>query len=274
MIIFPRNLLPNENYYEQKLGKDRLKLLEKTLRKLGNFDSKKNIEIIDEEYIKYNYQIYEVKDLDDTSFKFYNYGLGYGKNTERFNENFHLTMQRKNSQFSYIYDFYQSKRCDTNLEVIEINSQVSDNRILRIKEIYRKFRNLAVQENDKEYTLTFKSEDILISIIEKIRNSLQNLENINLEELLKLVGGTEGVCSAKIYVEGELRASIMFQKGEIYEYQIVDSNRRVKTEIRDTITREVERKLEESDKTIKTEETVTENYEKIQSDLKRLLKQL
>lgn len=274
MIIFPRNLLPNENYYEQKLGKDRLKLLEKTLRKLGNFDSKKNIEIIDEKYIKYNYQIYEVKDLDDTSFKFYNYGLGYGKNTERFNENFHLTMQRKNSQFSYIYDFYQSKRCDTNLEVIEINSQVSDNRILRVKEIYRKFRNLAVQENEKEYTLTFKSEDILISIIEKIRNSLQNLENINLEELLKLVGGTEGVCSAKIYVKGELRASIMFQKGEIYEYQIVDSNRRVKTEIRDTITREVERKLEESDKAIKTEETVTENYEKIQSDLKRLLKQL
>lgn len=104
MIIFPQDTCHNLKFYEHKLGKDRLKSLEKALRKLGNFDQG-NIEIINEEYIGYLESLYEVKDKNDTSFKFYSFGLGNISDMIRYHKNWYLIMKRKDSDIEYTYDF-------------------------------------------------------------------------------------------------------------------------------------------------------------------------
>ncbi len=276
MIIFPKDKEKELDYYyyEKKLGKDRLKLLEKLLRKLGKFEPKEDIRIIGEEYNDYYDSIYEVKDLDDTSFKFYNYRISSPQNKGRYSQNYYLSMRRKNSNLSYVYDFFSSKGYKREPRLIQINSQLSEHRILTIEDNDDGFEALTIQENEKKYRLSFSSSKIIPTLIEKIYAPLQEMKTVNLEELLNLVGNRQFVRFAGIYINGELIAYIQFQKGDISRYQIVDSSREINAKIGEKVTRKVERISPDSGEKITTEETITDNYEKIQSDLKRLLKQL
>lgn len=75
MLIFPKEL--NYLHSMNNIGKERLKLLEMNLRKLGNFVKNKPIEVTDyrmgEESLDF---IFSVKDLDNTIFEFYNFRIG------------------------------------------------------------------------------------------------------------------------------------------------------------------------------------------------------
>ncbi len=280
MIIFPKDLLDSSDIQdERKSGKERLKLLENLLRKLGNFDSKKDITIIDDEYLGNYDHIFEVKDLNETSFKFYNFGLDYGKSHGRYSKNFYLMMQRKNSRLIFLYDFYSTKTYEPELEVIEVSTQLSENRVLRLRNNHGHFDYLIVEENKKKYVLSLKSEaqESLLSNLEKMIEYVKRIETLNLEELLKLTKILEikkSLLSASISVDDDVKASIDFRNEEVTAYEIIDPTKKINTRIKDTTTRKVERTVQGLEEKIITEETITENNQKIQSDLKRLLKQL
>lgn len=249
------------------------------MRKLGNFESKQDIKIIDEEYQdSYNY-IFEVKDLNDTSFKFYNFGLDCGKGNGRYSKNFYLMMQRKDNRLIYLYDFFSTKTYELKPEVIEISTQLSEHRVLRIRNNHRHFYYLIVEENAKKYVLSLKNEvqESLLDNLEKIIEYLKRIGSLNLEELLKIIKIFEiekYLLSASVFVDDDVKASIDFRDERVTAYEIIDSNKKINTKIKDTATRKVERTVQDLEEKITTEETITGDYEKIQSDLKRLLKQL
>lgn len=230
-------------FYERKLGKDRLKLLEQSLRKVGNFESKKDIKIIDEEYKESYNTIYEVRDLDETSFKFYNFGLDYGKDTGRYKKNFYLMMQRKGSHLVYVYDFFSTETYEQKPEVIEINTQLSENRVLRVRNSGRHFSYFIIEENAKKYVLSLKekAEEELLNNLERFIESFKRIEPLNLEEILKLIQMQEELLSASVSVDDDVKAFITFRNGKISTYEIKDSNKTINAKIRDTATRTVER---------------------------------
>lgn len=273
MIIFPQDTYHNVKFYEHKLGKDRLKSLEKVLRKLGNFNQKEKIEIINEEYINYLESLYEVKDNDDTSFKFYNFGVGNGSDMTRYHKNWCLIMKRKNSDIEYTYDFCWNDReeFDNELKVIEIKYPLSRDRIFKIRFLDNPSIRLIIEENNKEYELSIseKEQENIFHNFRKIISTIQEMETLNLEQILSLIENKKSILFAGINIDNEPKAEVRFLNGEIWHYEIKDINKEISVDIYDQITREVKREGYESFK-----ETVTENYEKIQTEVKRLLKQI
>lgn len=274
MIIFPEDTCYHVKFYEHKLGKDRLKSLEKVLRKLGNFDQKKKIEIINEEYIDYLENLYEVKDNDDTSFKFYNFGLGHGSDMTRYYKNFYLIMKRKNSDIEYTYDFdnYDKEKFDNKLNVIEIKKELSQDRIFKIQlSRYQQSIRLIIEESNKQYALSTseKGQENIFHNFRKMASTVEKMETLNLEQILGLIENKKSILFAGINIDNEPKAKVKFLNGEILYYEIKDPDKEISVDIRDEITREVKREGYEPVK-----EKITENYEKIQTEIKRLLKQL
>lgn len=276
MIIFPEDTCNHVKFYEHKLGKDRLKSLEKVLRKLGNFDQKKRIEIINEEYINYLGQLYEVKDKNDTSFKFYHFGLGYGSDMTRYYKNFYLIMKRKNSDIEYTYDFdnYDKEKFGNELNVIEIKKELSQDRIFKIKlsrHKHQQFIRLTIEEDNKQYELSIseKKQENMFYNFRKIASIVEKMETLNLEQILGLIENKKSILFAGINIDNQSKVKVKFLNGEILYYEIKESDKEISVDIRDEITREVKREGYEP-----FQEKITENYEKIQTEIKRLLKQL
>lgn len=272
MIVFSQNTCHNVKFNEQKLGKDRLKLIEKVLRKLGNFE-KKSIEIINEDYIDYQEYLYEVKDQEDTSFKFYNFDLGYGSDITRYRKNWYIIMKRKNSDIEYTYNFYYYDNIlfDNELGVIEIKKELSQDRVFKIRNIDDRFISLIIEENNKKYELLIskKEQENIFHNFGKIISDIEKMENLNLEQVISLIENKKSIVFAKINIDNETKAEVRFLNGEVLEYGIKEPDKEIKVKVNDQITREVKRDGYEPFK-----ETVTENYEKIQLEVKRLLKQL
>lgn len=273
MIIFPQDTYHNVKFYEHKLGKDRLKSLEKVLRKLGNFNQKEKIEIINEEYINYLEELYEVKDNDDTSFKFYSFGVGGGSDMTRYDKNWFLIMKRKSSDIEYTYNFFWNdrKEFDNELKVIEIKYPLSRDRIFKIRFLDGPSIHLIIEENNKQYELSIieKERENIFHNFGKIVSTIQEMETLNLEQMLSLIENKKSILFARINIGNEPRVKVNFSNGEIWHYEIKDINKEISVDVYDQITRKVKREGYEPFK-----ETVTENYEKIQSEVKRLLKQL
>ena len=137
MLIFPET---TRYYLSRKMLKEKIKVLEETLRVLGNFEDNKPIEIKDSRYdTNSNDTIYIVKDLDSTIFEFYDYK--FADSFERKQKNYQLTLKKVNSNFVYKYDFDQSgfvyddiytDKLDM-LDMIEVSQLLSEDRIVRLE---------------------------------------------------------------------------------------------------------------------------------------------
>jgi len=275
MIGFKEEQMTYEAENEGRSATERLKLLEKILRQLGNFPVDQDIIIINSEYLGNYDKLYEVRDLEDTSFTFYNYNLGSLGDNHRFNQNYYLNMKRKGNSFTYVYDFYPSKVRESEFEVIEISRAVSDKRKLRILESHHYFNRLVVQEEEKKYLVIIKpsKEEKLIQSLETITQSLQSLDTLNLENILNLLD-RDDILTVSIYIDDELRADISFSNGKINRYKIEESNQVIEATIGDQISRKVEREIEVITRSKEKIKTESSDPQLIKSDLGRLLKQI
>lgn len=285
MIIFPKDA---EYYYSEKIVKKNLKLLEKALRKLGNFDKSIPIEITEYRDDGNCWDIiYSVKDLEDTIFEFYNYGLSSHNdktsNLNRFEKNFHLTMIKANSKFVYKYDFSKigliCSDFKQGLRMIEISSRPINNRKVSLQ--IKSYRPLIIEieENSKKYRLIYDNDqelDLDETLLEDFDNlclRVLSLKELNIENILTIIKYFPKLSRIYIYIENQEKANVSLDKGIITKYIIKEPNKKVTVKFEDDITRSIERTLD--DREIKhTEKIGTENLELLKSDYKRLFKQL
>ena len=258
--------------------KERNKLLEKALRLLGNF--KENEPILVTEFKENGYDvIYTVKDADNNTFTFHNFNLDYDVNSnKRFRESYYLYLQRENSKMTYKYDFDELDYNDYKQEIrlIEIIFNLPKNRILSLeRKIHHPIRiKIKEQDKDKEYILGYHnySEDHDLYLLENFNSIIEkakNIEKLNIENILKLVPDLDKVSFFYIKKQDAIIASIQFHKGNIFSYEIIDDTKNIKVTVDDKIKRDVKRKGFYS-----YEETITDNYEKIQMEINRLMKTL
>ena len=283
MIIFPKEA---NYYYSKKIAQENLKLLEKTLRKLGNFDKGNPIEITEYRNGDNCWDIiYSVKDLDDTTFEFYNYGLDSRNNKisslNRFCQNSHLTMIKSNSNLVYKYDFSKMKYSDFKqiLRVIEISSSLTDNRKISLqREKYCPLK-IKIEENGKKYILFYDKyrkldlDEALLKDFENLSSRLSNLKELNLEQILTVIKYLNELRAIYIYIEDQEKSNVKFNNGIITRYEINDKDKKIIVDFSTEVTRTIERKIDTT-KIENTKTISTENYEILKSDYKRLFKQL
>lgn len=274
MIKFPEELCLS-NYMEHTIGKERLILLEKTLRKIGNFNKKEPIVIENYEYEKeYRDVILTVTDLDNTKFIFYNYALDQDiKLTKRYNENFRFKMKRENSNTSYKYDFFNGK-----IEVIEIEYYLSENKSIRLHTPNYGCIGIELIENDKRYKLMMldsseEHKQMMLENFNLLVKKFKNIEKLNLLNALSIVEDIKKVTYCLIYKNEQKLATVSLNKGAILEYEINSDSKKVKVYIDNVITRTVERKIDINNIETK-EENVDKNNPKLQTEINLLLKKL
>lgn len=275
-----------QKHLELKCGKERLEALEKILRILGNFEKNKPIIIEDNEKGEnYSEDTFKVTDNDNTIFTFIRFGLGYKLDDERYRKNFYLTMQRKDSNFIYKYDFSNlDQRLDflDAFEVIEISYRLSESRILKLERGKYEFSALEIEENDKKYRLCFgrrynkEDDNCEIELLEDLENIIERakmLDVIDLENVLEIIKDTKKISFITIYKEKKELASISFNDGKITRYKISELNRNIEATLYSKIIRNTERVVDGL--TVKTEtEIEDEKHERIQEDYKLLFKKL
>ena len=284
MIIFSEGIA--DDYLENSnLSKERIKLLEKALRRIGNFAKNKPIEIT--EYRTSNNIldiIYSVKDLDNTTFEFYNFGLDHDpKSLTRFEKNYQVTMKKATSNFIYKYNFKQYNSINSDftekLRMIEVSQSLSDERVVKLELPLFAFSKIKIEEKEKTYLFLYpnnKKEDnmFLLENFDKLVENVRNLENINVENLLPLLPHQKQIDSIYIQLGTNKLAQIELSKGIITRYEINEVSKKTTVKLSNDITIEVERELD-GNKSISTQTLTEENYEKIlKSDYKRLFKEL
>lgn len=280
-----------DKFYEYEVGKERLEYLEKALRLLGSFDKRKDIIINDNnrktssEALTY---LYEIADNNHTSFQFYNFGLDKGSSTRRFRKNFYLMMQRKDSNFIYKYDFFKSisKDSDEKLSVIEVSYPLTDTRVIKLIRSDYFGNEIIIEENGKSYRIGYRisytnnpeeydrlqeeKDKYLLENCGMIIEKAKNLDTLNVENVLTIIDNLKNISFCNIEKDNEVVASIDFATtGEIYSYNIYESERKIEVLITDEIKRTVERKDYEPYTKI-----INGDYEIIQDEVKRLLKSL
>ncbi len=279
MINFPYSAKYTYLVDNNKVAKN-LKLLEKTLRKLGKFHEKKPIEIFDFHMSQtYLDTIYEVRDLDNTLFEFYNYSLGSRKESQkRYSMNSYLTMKRENSKLTYKYDFSEMEYDDhkQGLRIIEVSCPVTEKRVLKLEIKKCQPIKLMIEEDFKKYVIGFnQSTEEEYKVLEEISDLIEKvskIDKLNLEKVSLLIDNKK-ISYANISINNQIVATVAFNQGNIYKYEIRESDKKINGEILGKINRKVERTLE--GKISKYSEEITEDkYYKLQSDYKRLFKQL
>lgn len=273
MINFKYPLEPADIFLEKKVGKERLRLLEKALRTIGNFKEGEDIQVVEEEYQEGN-TFHEVNDLDGTSFKFYNFSTN---DTREYKENYRLEMKRKNSPITFIYNFY-GLECDMiGFTVVGIRVSLSPNRALTLENVGNHYDRLTIEEDGKRYRLVLHrdSEYEMIGSLENIMISLSEIETLNLESILRKLEMNQRLFTIHIDIEGNLRATIIFKEGKISSYSITEGNQEIKGILEGKISREVTKiEIEENQENQITREVDTLTKEQIRSDIKGLLKSL
>lgn len=249
------------------------KLLEKALRLLGNFDENKPISIDD--YNKYyeNSIIdtnYVVQDNDGTIFNFYNFNSGTGPSLERFRKSYHLTMKRKNSNFSYKYNFinHDYGEFKQGIRMIKMSYPLSETRVITLTRNLNSRLVIGITENDKEYVLFYNdtSEEFDRYMIEHFPYMIEKtkqMNQLNLENIINIAIYPSKISACSILKDKKLLASI-----DLSEYHIKDENKEIRYKFYKN-TREIIR--ENFQPYI---EKVTLDDEKVQDDVKRLMKNL
>lgn len=284
-------ILPKEVTYLHSMNsieKERLKLLEINLRKLGNFVKNSPVEVIDyrmgEECLDF---IFSVKDLDDTTFEFYNFRIGtslkdLNLDRYRYNKNYQLTLKIKNSNFIYKYDFsvFDSKHFNfvEELRMIEVSYTLSEDKKIRLKNPLYPFSKIEIEEKNKKYLFVYSEVDeqskiSLLENFEKVVEKIKNIEDINLETLLPILAKNKKIMSIYICLNSDTLAHIKLSKGMITKYEINEANKKITVNLSDNITRQVEKTLD--DDKITSDTIITEeNSGILKQDYKRLFKEL
>lgn len=284
MIIFSEGIA--DDYLENSnLSKERIKLLERALRRIGHFDKNKPIEIT--EYRTSNNIldiIYSVKDLDNTIFKFYNFGLDHDpKSLTRFEKNYQVTMKKANSNFIYKYNFKQYKSIyqdfTEKLRMIEVSQSLSDERVVKLELPLFAFPKIKIEEKEKTYLFIYPNNKkeinmFLLENFDKLVENVRNLKNLNVENLLSILPRQKQIGSIYIKLGTNKLAQIEFSKGIITRYEINEATKKTNVNLLDNITIKTESGLD-GNKSISTQTLTEENYEKIlKTDYKRLFKEL
>lgn len=284
MIIFSEGIA-DDYLVNSNVSKERIKLLERALRRIGHFDKSKPIEIT--EYRNSNNIldiIYSVKDLDNTTFEFYNFGLDYDpKSLTRFEKNYQVTMKKATSNFIYKYNFKQYNSINSDftekLRMIEVSQSLSDERVVKLELPLFAFSKVKIEEKEKTYLFLYpnnKKEDnmFLLENFDKLVENVRNLENINVENLLPLLPHQKQIDSIYIQLGTNKLAQIEFSKGIITRYEINEATKKTNVNLSDNITIKTESGLN-GNKSISTQTLTEENCEEIlKSDYKRLFKEL
>ena len=277
MLIFPET---TRYHLRRKMLKEKIKVIEETLRLLGNFEDNKPIEIKDCRYdTNSNDTIYIVKDLDSTIFEFYDYKLA--DSFERKQKNYQLTLKKVNSNFVYKYDFDQSGFVydgiyTDKLNMIEVSQLLSENRIVRLEFPLSSSPKIKIEEKGKTYLFQYlncnKEENI--DNFKKVIENVKNIENLNVENLLSTLPHQKQIGSIYIKLGTNKLAQIEFSKGIITRYERNEATKKTNVNLLDNITIKTESGLD-GNKSISTQTLTEENYEEIlKSDYKRLFKEL
>lgn len=277
MLIFPET---TRYHLRRKMLKEKIKVIEETLRLLGNFEDNKLIEIKDCRYdTNSNDTIYIVKDLDSTIFEFYDYI--FADSFEIAQKNYQLTLKKVNSNFVYKYDFdqrgfvYDDIYTDK-LDMIEVSQLLSENRIVRLEFPLSSSPKIKIEEKGKTYLFQYlncnKEENI--DNFKKVIENVKNIENLNVENLLSTLPHQKQIGSIYIKLGTNKLAQIEFSKGIITRYEINEATKKTNVNLLDNITIKTESGLD-GNKSISTQTLTEENYEEIlKSDYKRLFKEL
>lgn len=279
MINFPKDA-KCDYYGESKLVKKRIKQLEKTLRQLGVFKKDEPIIITNYQYGEELFDfIFEVKDLQNTIFTFYDFKV---RNTDvdSFKKNYLLTMKRENSNFYYTYNFneIEYENYKQGIRMLEVSYPLSENRIIKLENELNRPIRLMIEEEAKKYILYFNSpneqqEPMMLESFKKLISKALNLEKINLDNILNLIENRRKIISACIIEKDKILASIDFLGLNIYKYEINDQNKKIEVIFKNEVTRSVTQNFD--DKIIQYNEEITgDNCVKLKSDYKKLFKQL
>lgn len=277
MLIFPKD---TRYYISRKMLKEKIKVLEKTLRVLGNFGDNKPIEIKDCRYdTNSNDTIHIIKDLDSTIFEFYDYR--FADSSERWRKNYQLTLKKVNSNFVYKYDFdqrgfiYDGVYTDK-LNMIEVSQLLSEDRIVRLEFPLSSSPKIKIEEQGKTYLFQYSNcnEEENIDNFKKVIESVKNLENLNVENLLSILPHQKQIGSIYIQLGTNKLAEITLSKGIITRYEINEATKKTTVNLLDNITIKTESGLD-GNKSISTQTLTKEtNEETLKSDYKRLFKEL
>lgn len=284
MIIFSEGIA-DDYLVNSNVSKERIRLLERALRRIGHFDKSKPIEIT--EYRTSNNIldiIYSVKDLDNTTFEFYNFGLDHDpKSLTRFEKNYQVIMKKANSNFIYKYNFKQYKSIypdfTEKLRMIEVSQSLPNERVVKLELPLFAFPNVKVEEQEKTYLFIYPNNKkeinmFLLENFDKLVENVKKLKNLNVENLLPLLPHQKQIDSIYIQLGKNNLAQIEFSKGIITRYEIKKLTKKTTVKLSDDITVEVESGLD-GNKSISTQTLTEENYEEIlKSDYKRLFKEL
>ena len=277
MLIFPET---TRYHLRRKMLKEKIKVIEETLRLLGNFEDNKPIEIKDCRYdTNSNDTIYIVKDLDSTIFEFYDYI--FADSFERAQKNYQLNLKKVNSNFVYKYDFDQSGFVyddiyTDKLDMIEVSQLLSEDRIVRLEFPLSSSPKIKIEEKGKTYLFQYSNcnEEENIDNFKKVIENVKNIENLNVENLLSTLPHQKQIGSIYIKLGTNKLAQIEFSKGNITRYEINEATKKTNVNLLDNITIKTESGLD-GNKSISTQTLTEENYEEIlKSDYKRLFKEL
>jgi len=277
MIIYPKDIIINKKM-EFELGKYRMKMLDKTLRLLGIFEFGKSIRINSHKIQPNGEVIFEIKDQNNTTFSFINFDLNDTKdaNPKRYEENFYLTMQTDGSDIQFVYDFLNMDNKSEEsefLRIIELNTYINYKTKVSIQRFKDVPVKLKVQEKDKIYEIELNMEDDnIVSFIMNFKNlkkEISQLEEINLENLIKLI--KEEVYSCFVKKGDEMIAALHFSDNKLCYYEYTSGNKKITTMIcEDKAIRTLEMTKESNIKY--KEELTNKNYDKIFKEAKMLLK--
>ena len=284
MIIFSEGI-EDDYLVNSNVSKERIRLLERALRRIGHFDKSKPIEIT--EYRTSNNIldiIYSVKDLDNTTFEFYNFGLDHDpKSLTRFEKNYQVIMKKANSNFIYKYNFKQYKSIypdfTEKLRMIEVSQSLPNERVVKLELPLFAFPKVKVEEQEKTYLFIYPNNKkeinmFLLENFDKLVENVKKLKNLNVENLLPLLPHQKQIDSIYIQLGTNKLAQIEFSKGIITDYEINEATKKTNVNLLDNITIKTESGLD-GNKSISTQTLTEENYEKIlKSDYKRLFKEL
>ena len=277
MLIFPKD---TRYYISRKMLKEKIKVLEKTLRVLGNFEDNKPIEIKDCRYdTNSNDTIHIVKDLDSTIFEFYDYR--FADSSERWRKNYQLTLKKVNSNFVYKYDLdqrgfiYDGVYTDK-LNMIEVSQLLSEDRIVRLEFPLSSSPKIKIEEKGKTYLFQYSNcnEEENIDNFKEVIENVKNIESLNIENLLSILPHQKQIGRIYIQLGTNKLAEITLSKGIITRYEINEATKKTNVNLLDNITIKIESGLD-GNKSISTQTLTEENCEEIlKSDYKRLFKEL
>ena len=279
MIKFPKEDISCELY--KKHAEEARKMLEASLRMLGSFKKHKPI-IISDENFKFDKSrldiVYTIKDDDETIFIFKNFAIDSNiSSTNRYEESYHLLMQRKNSSVQYKYDFSNLDMCMEDydkLRVVELKCELNKNRILKLKMHQFRPAVLIIEENDKKYTIIVSEEKVkkILETFEKIVERIRNIKELNIENIFSSLDDISLIYSCYIEKDDILLGTINMRNGKILSYKIREKGCEINTSMTsDAVKRTTSRRFD--GKTIQTEEKLKINeYIKIETDIKKLIR--